>query len=660
MNTYIDSNYNNNNNDINNNNINNNINNNNNNNNEKQITIYHDNLQVILHNEDLQKIVLWDPHSLSAVVKDSPANVHIETKKIGSGGFGAVYHCRHLINTVDLGEYAVKKVPVGENLPWLYQVLQEVKALETLQKHKNIINYKHSWLEYDQPANFGPKIPCLFILMEYANNGNLYDYMAEKQILPENEIWSFFIDLCQGIGYLHHSEIIHRDLKPQNILLHQHYEPACDSLVTHLMISDFGTCDTVSGFKERLKRTGNTGTMEYVAPELLQKNSNGEYFVKSNEKCDIWSLGILLYELAYGRLPFRYSGNPFSDSDPDRNIDLLATEIEEFKDTKLFLPTTPPRSKEIKETIIALLRRSPYDRPSINQILATPFVQMKTKLLSIHPINIVRESPSIRKATIRKRNLKKSKEVLVEQMDTYDTDIYTNQTTSTSTTSSMSSSQLGRSDDHIIRSEELASPLVPPISSSSLVIRTTHQHQQHQQHQQQHQPPRSPSSSSMPAHMGELSPRSQLQLQIGGNDMPHAGGHKPNKPNKPNKPLSDAQIFYYIVHTAILLFQVWTLLDQCLPDGIPNASLMYPTLFISVLPLFFNRKQRVALTTVFTIRVLWFVVMTTLLPNNGCQLLNNDGNKGTQTEMETTTPSRSSNIGYSLLTYFVSLISLIT
>ncbi|KAN0040795.1 hypothetical protein ACTFIV_003331 [Dictyostelium citrinum] len=114
-----------------------------------------------------------------------------EDTKIGSGGFGSVYLCRHLINGVDLGEFAVKKVPVGENLPWLFRVLKEVKALETLTKHRNIINYKHSWLEYDQPADFGPKVPCLYILMEYANNGNLQDYMAEKRdLIPENEIWS--------------------------------------------------------------------------------------------------------------------------------------------------------------------------------------------------------------------------------------------------------------------------------------------------------------------------------------------------------------------------------------------------------------------------------------------------------------------------------------
>ncbi|KAK5581628.1 hypothetical protein RB653_001665 [Dictyostelium firmibasis] len=318
-----------------------------------------------------------------------------EDSKIGSGGFGSVYLCRHLINGVDLGEFAVKKVPVGENLPWLFRVLKEVKALETLTKHRNIINYKHSWLEYDQPADFGPKVPCLYILMEYANNGNLQDYMAEKRdLIPENEIWSFFIDLCHGIGYLHHSGIIHRDIKPPNILIHQSYDSITDREVTHLMISDFGTCDTInplassSSFKSNIKRTGNTGTMEYLAPELLQKGPGGEYNSDYDEKCDIWSLGILLYQMAYGTLPYRFAGDPFVDEDPNRNIPSLIDEIASFSNSRLTFPQIPQRSRDLKDMITILLRAKPHERPTISQILSTHFIQSKTKNYTINPIHI--------------------------------------------------------------------------------------------------------------------------------------------------------------------------------------------------------------------------------------------------------------------------------
>ncbi|KYQ93367.1 putative protein kinase [Tieghemostelium lacteum] len=356
----------------------------------------------------------------------------VESLKIGSGGFGAVFLCKHLINGIDLGEFAIKKVPIGENLPWLYRVLKEVKALETLQKHVNIINYKHSWLEYDQPADFGPKVPCLYILMEYANAGNLSDYIASRGgILTDNEIWSFFIDLCHGIGYLHHSNIVHKDLKPQNILLHQSYDSISDRQVTHLMISDFGTCDTViNGVSSGVtKRTGNTGTMEYIAPELLKKNEKGELYAEYNQKCDIWSLGVLLYQMTFGTLPYRYSGNPMVENDPNRNIAFLIDEISQFQDSTFVFPNQPHRSKELKEIISVLLRSDPHKRPSISQILSNQFIQSKTKQFTINPIQIhIKSKKSTASATtsqsdttassVKKRRsslIRRSKEDVLEQ-----------------------------------------------------------------------------------------------------------------------------------------------------------------------------------------------------------------------------------------------------
>jgi hypothetical protein len=83
----------------------------------------------------------------------------VEERRLGTGGYGAVFLVRHQINSIDLGTYALKKVPVGEDEQWLQRVLKEVKALEALCKHPNIINYKHAWLECDQIADFGPLVP---------------------------------------------------------------------------------------------------------------------------------------------------------------------------------------------------------------------------------------------------------------------------------------------------------------------------------------------------------------------------------------------------------------------------------------------------------------------------------------------------------------------
>lgn len=67
--------------------------------------------------------------------------------------------------------FALKKVPIGDsvNRKWFYQVIKEVKLLEQLKSHPNIISYRHSWLERDRVADVGPEVTCAFILMDWAD-----------------------------------------------------------------------------------------------------------------------------------------------------------------------------------------------------------------------------------------------------------------------------------------------------------------------------------------------------------------------------------------------------------------------------------------------------------------------------------------------------------
>ena len=160
-----------------------------------------------------------------------------EERRLGRGYRGSVYLCRHVLDGILLGSYAVKKIPVGDNHPWLERMLKEVRALEELH-HPNIIGYKHAWLEVHQATKFGPEVPCLFVLMDYANGGNLSsvvtsisndsDTAAEgpsssqrsPSLLEESSIWHLLQDICLGLKHLHDRKIIHCDLKPENLLLH--------------------------------------------------------------------------------------------------------------------------------------------------------------------------------------------------------------------------------------------------------------------------------------------------------------------------------------------------------------------------------------------------------------------------------------------------------
>ncbi|OLY84872.1 putative serine/threonine-protein kinase iksA [Smittium mucronatum] len=335
-------------------------------------------------------------------------------KKLGRGLRGSVYLCQHILDNIFLGEYAVKKVPVGNNHAWLQRMLREVKLLESL-SHPNIIDYKHSWLELHQLTTFGPPVPCLFILMELANGGNLQEYMeisegkslnstsgghssnfknislkSRREEIRKNhsyktsqddssgnrlkhlsnyEIWSFFGDVCSGLNHLHNHGIIHRDLKPQNLLLSyersKFIETSDKSSINKkfrtmptLLLTDFGECEVVSGREDRL-RTGATGTMEFMAPELIKTDENGEYLDDYSTKADMWSLGMLLYFMCFSSMPF----NNIDD------IDILRKDILSLNRVRYPKTSRQDLDPDFRLLINALLNQNKKSRPDASEIL---------------------------------------------------------------------------------------------------------------------------------------------------------------------------------------------------------------------------------------------------------------------------------------------------
>ncbi|KAG0085939.1 putative serine/threonine-protein kinase iks1, partial [Podila epicladia] len=371
----------------------------------------------------------------------------VEQIKLGRGYRGSVFLCQHILDGIHLGEYAIKKVAVGDNHDWLVQMLREVHLLERLH-HPNIVSYKHAWLENHQLHKFGPEVTCLFILMECANGGNLEEYIersAETQpeggsdkaqgssqesekakkilsarerillnkrgsiqspisnsgegnsadpnatsrhSLSVTEIWSFFFDICEGLAHLHRLGIIHRDLKPPNLLLSY-----SDSRIKgskgerpRILITDFGECEILDQGVKR-DRTGATGTLEFLAPELLAVDADGRYTDEFSFKGDMWSLGMVLYYLCYSRLPY-------SQID---NVDILREEIRGFR--SITLPRDGPGDRvipeELKILIRVLLSTDKSKRPSCDDILSSLSLQrdrmmhgdMDSPVTAIHTTN---------------------------------------------------------------------------------------------------------------------------------------------------------------------------------------------------------------------------------------------------------------------------------
>ncbi|GIX61786.1 double C2-like domain-containing protein [Babesia caballi] len=275
-----------------------------------------------------------------------------ERFKLGSGSFGHVYYCIHIIDGLALGEYAVKKLPVGDDREWLRKMIREVKVRERL-RHRNIVDYNHSWLEMHRLNEFCPYVPWLFVLMAYCNGGDLENFVKRFHgQLDDEEIFVLLLDIVNGLCHLHRHGIIYRDLKPSNVLLHFSQKEGVSAL-----LSDFGTCEVLAELGDReVRRQGFTGTVEFTAPELLETDQFGEFSIYYDTKSDMWSLGIILFYLCYGTLPY-------FDASPKVCRDKI------LQHSYLELPRTPARCTELQMLIVALTQRIPARRPDCESIL---------------------------------------------------------------------------------------------------------------------------------------------------------------------------------------------------------------------------------------------------------------------------------------------------
>ncbi|KAI9841333.1 MAG: putative serine/threonine-protein kinase iks1 [Sclerophora amabilis] len=309
----------------------------------------------------------------------------VEEKVLGKGGKGVVLLVRHLLDGVSLGYFACKRVPVGDDHQWLEKVLVEVQLLQHL-SHQNLVSYRHVWLEDVKLSNFGPSVPCAFILQQYCNAGDLHQYifsattssttqqlkerlrrrskghldvsqeMCGARRLQFEEIYSFFKGITSGLNHLHENGFIHRDLKPSNCLLHD------TGNELRVLVSDFGEAQ-----KESMTRrsTGATGTISYCAPEVLRPEYPGGPLGEFTAKSDIFSLGMILYFMCFGRLPYANANNLEEDED----LEQLREEISAwsgFDDKKKVRSDLPDQLYKFLKRLLSL---DPIDRPSAEDIL---------------------------------------------------------------------------------------------------------------------------------------------------------------------------------------------------------------------------------------------------------------------------------------------------
>ena len=197
-------------------------------------------------------------------------------KELGKGSYGQVLRCQ---NKETGNVYACKKMS-KKKIKNKKQFQTELNLLRTTD-HPNIIKLYDIYEDNKY----------IYLIMEECNGGEFFDSLAkrakEKNMYTEKECAKIFKQILEAVNYLHAHGVCHRDLKPENIL----FSNVADD--SSLKLIDFGLSKVLDG-ESNMKKT--VGTTFYMAPEVIQGNYN--------EKCDIWSCGIILYIMLCGKPPF--------------------------------------------------------------------------------------------------------------------------------------------------------------------------------------------------------------------------------------------------------------------------------------------------------------------------------------------------------------------
>ena len=196
-------------------------------------------------------------------------------EEIGSGGMAYVYraHCTLLNRFVAI---KVLREDLKDDREFVKRFYIEAQAAASL-THPNIVSI------YD----VGRDGDLYYIVMEYVEGRTLKEYLDEQGKLPWREAAEYAAQICRALEVAHKNSIVHRDIKPQNIIM------TPDGT---LKVTDFGIARASTNVTQTLS-TGAMGTVQYLSPE----QARGGF---TDERSDIYSLGIVLYEMVTGTVPF--------------------------------------------------------------------------------------------------------------------------------------------------------------------------------------------------------------------------------------------------------------------------------------------------------------------------------------------------------------------
>lgn len=310
---------------------------------------------------------------------------------IGVGGMSVVYKA---YDRVDDRIVAVKilKDEYLQNEEFRTRFKNESQAIAVL-SHPNIVKV------YD--VCFGDDLQ--YIVMEHVEGITLKEYIKRQKVLDWKEAVYFVIQILKALQHAHDKGVIHRDIKPQNILLLQN---------TSIKVTDFGIAQFNRGANALSGDNAAIGSVHYVSPE----QARGEY---TDEKSDIYSVGVVLYEMLTGRVPF--------DAENDENVAIMQMNSDAVKPTEI----NPAIPMGLEQITLKAMQKNPADRyqsaaeflADIDEFKRNPAMLFDySYLVDKNPTKYMDYQPAEKRVVMKKENTNK-KEPEIEN-DDYDDDDY--------------------------------------------------------------------------------------------------------------------------------------------------------------------------------------------------------------------------------------------
>ena len=268
--------------------------------------------------------------------KGNPSKKYKPTKVLGSGSFGCVYEAK---NTTFGNKVAMKVIKKDkENELDEQEIRNEINILKQL-SHPNIVKIYEFYISENH----------YYIITEFCKEGELFSYIKNKY--SERQLAVLFYQVFSGLWYLHENKILHRDIKLENIMIDgKEKDKSTGEELFWAKIIDFGTAKL---FEKNKKEKDVVGSSYYIAPEVLKQNYN--------EKCDTWSVGVILYMTLVGRAPF--------DGKDDEEIIYRINSVDYNKNE----PRLVKHSPEVRDLVSHLLDKNIEKRYSAKEALNHPW-----------------------------------------------------------------------------------------------------------------------------------------------------------------------------------------------------------------------------------------------------------------------------------------------